>query len=64
MKDEKEYLYIMDYSDCTISRLDVTEEEDDDIERVLNKHGFKIDTCAYMYSKQFIDTIPDADDSI
>ena len=51
----KEYLYIMDCSDTTINRLDVTDEEDDDIERILNKHGFDLGCCSYMYSSEEIE---------
>ena len=48
----KEYLYVMDCFDATISRLDVTDEEDDDVERILKKHGFDIGYCSYMYSSE------------
>lgn len=52
-----DYLYIMDYSDCSICEIDITNEEDDDLERILKQYGLNIDTCAYMYSQIKIDNI-------
>lgn len=46
----REYVYIIDYSDATINKLDITDIEDDDIERILKDNGFNIDECSYMYS--------------
>lgn len=40
----------MDYSDAKVYKLNVTDEEDDDIERILKAHGFNLDECAYMYA--------------
>ena len=54
-----EWLYVMDYSDATISKIDVTDIEDDDIERILKPYGFDIDSCAYMYSDKDITEIKD-----
>lgn len=47
---KEEWLYIMDYADAKVYKLNVTDEEDDDIERILTAHGFNLDECAYMYS--------------
>lgn len=52
-----EYLYIMDYSDCTISRINITDIEYDDIDRILKEKGFNVDECAYMYSDKEINNI-------
>ena len=60
----KEYLYVMDYSDCTISRIDITDEEDDDVERVLKDYGFALDSCAYMYSKELITKITNVTEKV
>ena len=49
----------MDYSDTTISKIDVTDVEDDDIERILKPYGFDIDSCVYMYSDKDITEIKD-----
>ena len=54
-----EWLYVMDYSDATISKIDVTDIEDDDIERTLTSYGFNVDTCAYMYCDKDITEIKD-----
>lgn len=47
---KEEWLYIMDYADAKVYKLNVTDEEDDDIERILKAHGFNLDECAYMYA--------------
>lgn len=47
----------MDYSDCTINRINITDIEDDDIERLLKSKGFNVDECAYMYSNEEINNI-------
>lgn len=52
-----DYLYIMDYSDCSICEIDITNEEDDDLERILKQYGLNFDTCAYMYSQTKINNI-------
>lgn len=44
------YLYVMQYSDPAIYEIDLTNEEDDDIERILEKFDLDIDNCEYMYS--------------
>lgn len=49
-----ECIYVMDYSNCTISKLIVTYPEDDDIERILTDNNFNIDECAYMYCDEDI----------
>ena len=54
-KEEQEYVYIMDYSDCTINRINITNEEDDDVTRILRKYGFNEDECSYMYVTKEID---------
>lgn len=53
--EEQEYVYIMDYSDCTINRINITNEEDDDITIILRKYGFNEDECNYMYVNKEID---------
>lgn len=52
-----EYLYVMDYSDATISRINITDIEDDDVERILKEKDFNVDECAYMYSDKEINYI-------
>jgi hypothetical protein len=54
-----EWLYVMDYSDATISKINVTDIEDDDIERILMLYGFNTNSCVYMYSDKDITEIKD-----
>ena len=51
------YIYIMDYSDCTICEIVLHKDYDDDIERLLKEYGLNIDTCSYMYSQNKINNI-------
>lgn len=45
------YLYIFDYCQCGIYKIDVPNtEEDIDVEQLLAEHGLNIDTCSYMFS--------------
>lgn len=55
--NEIKYVYVMDYSIGSISRIDISNVEDDDIERILESKGFNIDECAYMYSNEKIDYV-------
>ena len=54
-----EYLYVMDYSDCTISRIDITDCEVDgnNIDEFLIDRGFRPDECCYMFSDKLIETV-------
>ena len=52
-----EYLYVMDYSDSTISRIDVTNIKIDDVEEFLYQYGFKTSQCSYMFSDKLIETV-------
>lgn len=52
---EKEYLYVLDFGDCTINCLhlhdaDKKPDEFKDTEELLRYWGFNPDTCMYMYS--------------
>lgn len=46
-----DYLYILDYSDSTISKI-ILKEEDKNLETedILNRYGFNIDECYFMFS--------------
>lgn len=46
----------MDYNTSTISRIDITGNEEN-IETILKNKGFNIDECAYMISDEEIDNI-------
>lgn len=46
-----DYLYILDYSDSTISKI-ILKEEDKNLETedILNRYAFNIDECYFMFS--------------
>lgn len=58
------YVYIMDYSNPSIYELDLINEEDNDIERILRRYNLNIDECDYMYSnfKLKIETLNDGEE--
>ena len=46
-----EYLYILDYNQCAIHCIRLTEETTDlETEDILKQYGFNIDECSCMYS--------------
>ena len=58
MEDAKEYCYIMDFSDASLSEIEIT-EEDKDLESsdLLDKYGFNDDECFFMFTTQRITKI-------
>lgn len=54
----KEYLYVMDYSDGSISEIEIT-EKDKDLEScdLLDKYGFKDSECSWMFTTERITKI-------
>lgn len=57
MENTKEYIYVLDYSDCTICEIVVDKDDDTDIEDVLEKYGCKVSTCSWMISDNRIESI-------
>lgn len=58
MEEIKEYLYVMDYSDGTISEIQLTEKQDnDDIDTILDKYHMKADNCSWMFTESRIESI-------
>lgn len=57
-KDIKEYLYVMDFSDSSISEIEIT-KEDKDLETcdLLDKYGFNDDECFFMFTTKRITNI-------
>ena len=52
---DKEYLYVLDFGDCTIScfhphNADKKPDDFENTEELLEYWGFNPDTCMYMYS--------------
>lgn len=58
MEDVKEYCYVMDFSDASLSEIEIT-EEDKDLESsdLLNKYGFNDDECFFMFTTKRITNI-------
>lgn len=56
--EEGDYIYILDYSDCTICEIRVTADEVNmEIEDVLEAHGCNINTCNWMITSNEINNI-------
>lgn len=58
MENIKEYLYVMDFSDASISEIEIT-KEDKDLETcdLLDKYGFNDDECFFMFTTKRITNI-------
>lgn len=58
MEDIKEYCYVMDFSDASLSEIEIT-EEDKDLESsdLLDKYGFNDDECFFMFTTKRITNI-------
>ena len=55
--DNKEYIYILDYSNCTIYEIVRDVDDEQEIEDVLKEHGCNINTCSWMISDHKITEI-------
>lgn len=54
----KEYIYVLNYCDGKVYRIDIDEEDEDtDTEILLNNYGFDINEVEYMYSTVETDCI-------
>lgn len=58
MENIKEYLYVMDFSDASISEIEIT-KEDKYLEPcdLLDKYGFNDDECFFMFTTKRITEI-------
>ena len=58
MVNIKEYLYVMNLSDASISEVEIT-EEDKDLEScdLLDKYGFNDDECFFIFTTKRITNI-------
>lgn len=45
-----EYLYVLDCGDCSISEIQISQNED--VETILNNYGFNPDNCSWMFSNK------------
>ena len=57
MENIKEYIYVLDYSDCAIYEIVRDTDDDTDIEDVLKKYGCNVNTCSWMISDNRIESI-------
>lgn len=57
MENIKEYIYVLDYSDCTICEIVRDKDDDTDIEDVLKKYGCNVNTCSWMICDNKIESI-------
>ena len=58
MENIKEYCYVMDFSDASLSEIEITEENKDlESSDLLNKYGFNDDECFFMFTTKRITNI-------
>lgn len=63
--DRKEYLYVFDYSDCTINEIIVSEEDfDTDTDELLRKYHLNPDECVIMWGGKQITEIINLNNTI
>ena len=55
--NDKEYIYILDYSNSTICEIVRGVDDKLEIEDVLKKHGCNINTCSWMITDHKINEI-------
>lgn len=58
-KDCQEFLYILDYSDLTVCKIILDDEdlENEDTEAILAKYGVRASNAAWMFSDEDTDII-------
>ena len=58
----KEYIYVLNYNDGKVYRIDVNEEDENKlIERLLRDYGFEMDEVEFIWSTTKTDKIEIAD---
>lgn len=55
--NDKEYIYILDYSDSTICEIVKDVDDEREVENVLKEHGCNINTCSWMITDNKINEI-------
>ena len=55
--NDKEYIYILDYFDCTICEIVRDVDDKREIEDVLKEYGCNINTCSWMITDRKINEI-------
>ena len=55
--DNKEYIYVLDYSDCTICEIIRDTNDEREVEDVLEEYGCNVNTCSWMITDHKINEI-------
>ena len=55
--DNKEYIYVLDYSDSTICEIVRDVDDEQEIEDILEEYGCNIDSCSWMITDHKINKI-------
>lgn len=55
--DNKEWIYVLDYSDCSICEIVHDIDDERYIEDVLEEYGCNINTCSWMIADHKIESI-------
>ena len=55
--DNKEWIYVLDYSDCSICEIVHDIDDERYLEDILEEYGCNINTCSWMISDHKIESI-------
>lgn len=56
--DMGEFMYILDYSNCAIWEIELTEDDQNlETEELLDKYDVKMDNCSWLFSQQKLSII-------
>lgn len=55
--DNREWIYVLDYSDCSICEIVRDRDDERDVEDVLEEYGCNINTCSWMITDHKIESI-------
>lgn len=55
--DNREWIYVLDYSDCTICEIVHDRDDEREVEDVLEEYGCNINTCSWMITDHKIESI-------
>ena len=53
----REWIYVLDYSDCSICEIVLDRDDERDVEDVLKEYGCNINTCSWMITDRKIESI-------
>lgn len=55
--DNKEYIYVLDYSDCTICEIIIDTNDEREVEDILKEYCCNVNTCSWMITDHKINEI-------